>query len=219
MSAISVDVVLGGDSALEADAIAPYLLSAAFGGDSSIAPNLHAHYKASAAFSSTSGLAAPLAAKYEVTLFLAATSSMAATETVDLGFQAPVRYQPSSRNVSAGLMVLDQVDLFMTDGKTRSQGVTIAGLNLKLFFNGSQVDWPLMDGTNVQDVQVTAGKVYWTEFLAGFYTVRFYPNVIGAWRVFLTYPAFDQAVSLSYEVVKKVLTPVSMGLNASFIRR
>ena len=76
-----------------------------------------------------------------------------------------------------------------------------------------------MDGTNVQDVQVTAGKVYWTEFLAGFYTVRFYPNVIGAWRVFLTYPAFDQAVSLSYEVVKKVLTPVSMGLNASFIRR
>ena len=219
MSAISIDVVLAGDSTVVAGARVAYAVGVSLGGASSIVLGPHATYKIAAVLSSTSSLVPRLTAKYAVTSFLAATSSVAATATVGLGFQAPVRYQAPSRNVSAGSLILDQVDLFMSDGHTRSQGVTVADLNLKLFFKGSQIDWPLTDGTNVQDVQVTAGKVYWTEFLAGFYTIRFYPNVIGPWRLFLTYPTFNQAVSLSYEVTPKVLTPVSSGLNASSIRR
>ncbi len=149
---------------------------------------------------------------------IAGSSAVGADLTVVTGYAAPVRYNPSPRTVQAGRMVLDQVDLFLGDEKTRSQGVIPDNLLLRVYVGSTQLAWPLVSGVGVPDVQVAAGRVYWTEFSAGFYNVRFYPNMVGAWRVLLTYPAYDQAVSLSYDVVPQG-APGGLGLRSSFIRR
>jgi hypothetical protein len=196
---VDLSVVLAGGSSIEAHGVEHLVLRAILSGGSSI--------------STRAGT------KYTVRSNFVGLSDLITTPTVNLGIQSPIRYQPASRTVSVSKLVLDQVDLFRPDGKTRAQGVAIGDLNLKLFFKGSRIEWPLVSGTNVQDLQVTAGQVYWTEFETGFYTLRFFPNVIGAWRVLLTYPVYDQAVSLSYDVVQPALIPVSSGIHVSFIKR
>jgi len=145
-------------------------------------------------------------------------SSLVGSVVVDLGYPAPVRYQPPCRLAPSGRLVLEQVDLFLADGKTRAQDVTQADLQLRVFLNGTQVDWPLVSGQGVQDTRVTAGRVYWTEFSAGFYDIRFFPNRVGTWRVVLTYPAHDQAISLSYDVAPQYQSTPS-GMSTSFFRR
>lgn len=199
MADVDLSVVLTGDSSIEAHGVEHLVLGATLSGGSST--TTHAGIK------------------YAVRSHFIGSSDLVTTPTVSLGVQSPIRYQPASRTVSVSKLVLDQVDLFRSDGKTRAQGVAIGDLNLKLFFKGSRIEWPLVSGTNVQDLQVTAGQVYWTEFETGFYTLRFFPNVIGAWRVLLTYPAYDQAVSLSYDVAQPVFVPVSSGIRVSFIKR
>lgn len=199
MADVDLSVVLTGGASIEAHGVEHLVLRSTLLGGSSISTNAGIKYAARSHFIGSSGLVA--------------------TPTVDLGVQSPIRYQPESRAVSVSNLVLDQIDLFLTDGKTRAQGVTVGDLNLKLFFKGSRVEWPLVSGTNVQDLQVTAGQVYWTEFETGFYTLRFFPNVVGSWRVLLTYPAYDQAVSLSYDVTQPVIVQVSSGIRASFTRR
>lgn len=199
MADIDLSVVLTGDSSIEAHGVEYLVLGATLSGGSSV--------------TSHAGV------KYSARSHLIGSSDLVATPTVSLGVQSPVRYQPASRTVSVSKLVLDQVDLFRSDGKTRAQGVVIGDLNLKLFFKGSRVEWPLVSGTGVQDLQVTAGRVYWTEFETGFYTLRFFPNVIGSWRVLLTYPAYDQAVSLSYDVAQPAFVPASSGIRASFLKR
>jgi len=156
---------------------------------------------------------------FALTSTLSGTSSVAATLNIVTGYAAPVNYVPPARTVQANRMVLDQVDLFLVDGKTRSQDVPISGLQLRAYLNGAQVSWPLVSGTGVPDVRVSSGKVYWTEFSAGFYNIRFYPNMLGLWRVLLTYPAYNQTVSLSYDVVAQASTVGSVGIRTSFVRR
>ena len=199
MADIDLNVVLSGDSSFEANGVEHLVLGTTLSGNSSTIIRAGVKYTARSEFSGSSGLVA--------------------TPTVSLGIQSPIRYQPASRTVSVSKLVFDQVDLFLSDGKTRSQGVPVASLNLKLFFNGSRIEWPLVSGTGVQDLQVTAGRVYWTEIESGFYTLRFFPNVIGAWRVLLTYPVYDQAVSLSYDVARPTAVPVSSGIRTSFLKQ
>lgn len=150
---------------------------------------------------------------------IAGSSTVGASLTVVTGYAAPVRYNPPPRSVPTGRMVLDQVDLFEVDGKTRSQGVVEANLLLRIYVGATQLSWPLVSGVGVSDVQVAAGRVYWSEFSTGFYNIRFFPNMLGLWRVLLTYPAFDQATSLTYDVVPQGGVPGGLGLRASFIRR
>jgi hypothetical protein len=90
---------------------------------------------------------------------------------------------------------------------------------LRIYAGATQLAWPLVTGVGVQDIHVAAGRVYWTEFSTGFYNIRFFPNMVGLWRVLLTYPAFDQAISLTYEVVPQVGVPGGLGLRSSFVRR
>lgn len=188
-------------------------------GNSGLVSHASVHRPLGATLGGSSSLSVRASVNYASRVHLVGLSGLSATPTVSLGVQSPIRYQSASRTVNVSKLVLDQVDFFVTDGKTRSQGVTIGDLNLKLFFNGSQVEWPLVSGSSVQDLQVTAGQVYWTEFLTGFYTIRFFPNVVGSWRVILTYPAHDQAVSLSYDVSLPSFVPFSSGIHTSFIRR
>ena len=155
---------------------------------------------------------------YNVVSLVSGSSLLTSYLTVSPGYQAPVRYLPPCRTIQSGRMILDQVDLFLSDGKTRSQEVIPSDLQLKLFLNGSQVDWPLVSGVGIQDVRITSGRVYWTEFTTGYYNIRFYPNILGVWRVVITYSANDQVVSLSYDVIPQVSASIS-GMKSSFIRR
>jgi|WetSurMetagenome_2_1015567.scaffolds.fasta_scaffold230182_2 hypothetical protein len=194
-------------------------LNVVLSGDSAIALGASAKWSAGLSLGGSSGLGVNSSVKYTTRSTFIGSSGFVATATVSLGIQSPIRYQPASRTINVSKLVFDQVDLFMADGKTRAQSVSIGDLNLKVFFKGSRIEWPLVSGTNVQDLQVTAGQVYWTEFESGFYTLRFFPNVLGAWRILLTYPAYDQAVSLSYDVAQPTFVPVSSGIRASFIKR
>jgi hypothetical protein len=144
-------------------------------------------------------------------------ASVTSALNVFVGPVTALRYGVPSRRAEASKVVFDQLDLFLADGKTRAQDVPVSALYLRVYVNGTQADWPLVSGAGVTDVQIAAGKVYWTEFSTGFYSVRFFPNQIGIWRVILTYPIYDQAVSLSYDVVPQVGFPGGLGLRSSFI--
>lgn len=169
--------------------------------------------------SSGSTLTADGQVQLKATAGIAGSATMGANLTVVTGFAAPVRHSPPLRVVQSGRPVLDQVDLFLVDGKTRSQDVLPGNLVLRIYAGANQLSWALVSGVGIPDIQVTAGKVYWTEFSTGFYNVRFFPNMVGPWRLILTYPAFDQAVSLSYDVVPQAGAPGVLGLRSSFIRR
>lgn len=171
-----------------------------------------------ATLAGTSTVAAAAIMGYGAQATLAGTSSGSAALNVDTGTPAPVRYQAPARMVASGRMLQEQVDLFLGDGITRAQDVATSGLELRVYLNGTQLSWPLVSGTGIPDVRVSAGKVYWTEFSAGFYNIRFFPNAIGLWRVLVTYPAHDQAVSLSYDVVAQVASVGSIGIRTSFFR-
>lgn len=131
---------------------------------------------------------------------------------------AIIRYVPSSRPVRAGQMVFDQVDLFLSDGETRSTGVLVADLQMALQVGATTLAWTLVTGSGVPDIRVAAGKVYWTETSPGFYSVRFFPHVVGLWRLILTYPAHDQVVSYSYDVSANNSSYVQ-GFKTSFTKR
>jgi len=125
---------------------------------------------------------------------------------------------PPARSVQANRMVLEPIDFFLGDGVTRATGLLVSDLQLDLSLNGTQLAWPLTSGAGIPDVRVAAGKVYWTEPSAGFYNIRFYPNVIGLWRVILAYPAEDQTVSFTYDVVPQAAGVGSIGIKTSFFR-
>jgi hypothetical protein len=131
---------------------------------------------------------------------------------------AIVNYMPPAREVPAGRMVFEQVDLFLGDGETRSTGVLVAGLQVAVHTGPTVLSWPLVTGVGIPDVRVSAGKIYWTEFASGFYSIRFFPNVVGLWRVILTYPAFDQVLSYTYNVVAQGAGVPGVGFKASFTR-
>lgn len=216
MALIDLIVSLSGDSSLEPHASEAFAIS--FGGGSSIGLSAGVKLASSLSVTGSSSVTTSAGVKYTARTTFEGYSGLVATPTVSLGVQSPIRYQPAPRTVNVSRLVLDQVDLFMPDGHTRSQGVTVGDLNLKIFFNGSQIEWPLVSGTGIQDLQVTAGRVYWTEFLTGFFTLRFFPNVVGVWRILLTYPVYDQAVSLSYDVAQPTSVSISSGIRASFIK-
>lgn len=171
-----------------------------------------------ASLSGSSTVSPELLAGYRLGSALPGSAVLFGSVLVTPGYQAPVRYQPSCRSTPSGVMIQEQVDLFLEDGKTRAQGVVPADLQLKIFLDGSQVDWPLLSGVGINDPRVTAGRVYWSEFTTGFYYVRFFPNRVGTWRLVITYPAKDQAVSLSYAVSPQYASP-PLGMRASFLRR
>jgi hypothetical protein len=107
------------------------------------------------------------------------------------------------RLLSAGSLVRDQIDLYLPSGSiNRIQGYALSGLSLALFFNNSPVAWPLADGTLVPDSSVSAGTVYFNEIQGspGFYSVRFFPDAVGFWRIVLTAAPLQTERVLSYDV-------------------
>jgi hypothetical protein len=114
-------------------------------------------------------------------------------------------------------VVIDQADLFQVDGYTRITGIVPSGLTCAVYYNNVPQSWPLVDGSFTTDVQIASGNVYWNEIgiATGFYSVRFFPNAIGFWRIVLRYGAGSLEVTRDYDV--RDLTSTDEGLVTSFI--
>lgn len=215
MADITLGASLAGNSSVEAEGVAAYSIISALSGDTTLnaeAVGLYAALASLAGNSSIEGLP-----KYTVSLALFGESTLVSSLDLSASTPDPIQYLPSSRTVFSGRMIIDQVDLF--SGQVRLAGVGIASLQLKLFLNGSPVAWPLVSGANVPDVRIAAGKVYWTETVPGFYTLRFHPNQLGSWRILLETPSKTQDISLTYDVIQQVAVNPSSGMSTSFIRR
>lgn len=124
------------------------------------------------------------------------------------------------RQLPAGQLIRDQADFYIPAGSiNRMTGVAYTSLNLVVFADNALISWPLADGTNVADVSVSAGKVYFNEIAGspGYYSVRFFPDRIGFWRLILRETTLGEEVILSYDVTPARPGPASNELNASFV--
>jgi len=126
-----------------------------------------------------------------------------------------------SRLVSAGAVVHAQADFFQPKGSVnRLTGIVPASLTMAAFVNSSVLAWPLADGSSVTDSGVSAGTVYFNEVSGapGFYSVRFFPDRTGFWRVVLRSLALQQEAVLEFDAAPAgVFKAVPRGgLTASF---
>lgn len=147
---------------------------------------------------------------------LACGATLSNTPTVVVTPLLPLHDRPT-REVSSGQLVFDYVDLFLGDGFTRAQDVGPSSLSLRVFFNGSELSWPLISGVGVSETVMAAGKVYWQEFSSGYYSLRFFPNAVGMWRLVLGYGAHDQAIALNY-LAESPKPTGPQGLRTSFFK-
>lgn len=92
------------------------------------------------------------------------------------------------RLVQAGNLVFAQVDIRTAPSAARTRGVVAGNLISTVFSNNGPLSWPIQDGLSVQDSQINSGSIYFNEIVGcpGFYSVRFFPDRTGFWRVVLT---------------------------------
>ncbi len=123
------------------------------------------------------------------------------------------------RLVSAGRVICDQIDIYIpANSVVRKQGENFTQLALVMFVDNNLLAWPLADGTNVPDSSISAGVVYFNQIAGapGFYSVRFFPDRVGFWRLVFQEQALGEEIIRSYDVVPP-LGSTPNGLNASFI--
>ncbi len=125
-----------------------------------------------------------------------------------------------SRLVSAGALILDQPDFYFPTGSIqRAQGIVPSNLSMQLFVNNQAIAWPLVDGTNVPDQNVSAGSVYFSALpTPGYYSLRMFFDRVGYWRLVLVHAGLGQQVIKEYDVVPAGAFKPSAGggLSASF---
>lgn len=130
-----------------------------------------------------------------------------------------------SRLISAGAVVRDQFDVFITPtSSTRVTGLSATAVAAKVFVNNTVMPWTVQDGTNVSDPSVSAGTVYVNEISGapGFYAVRFFTDRVGYWRVVLTVSQYSAEIIREYDVVVAGFFGSAPsgggGLTASFVK-
>lgn len=121
------------------------------------------------------------------------------------------------RNVSSGSLARAQADFFHVSGQ-RVVGVVWSTLAAHVFVNNAALPWPVSDGSTVQDSSISAGKVYFSEIAGspGFYSVRFFPDRVGFWRIVLRSDSLNAEVVLEFDVAAPA--PPTGGLNATFVK-
>lgn len=121
------------------------------------------------------------------------------------------------RNVSSGSLARAQADFFQISGQ-RVVGVVWSTLAAHVFVNNAALPWPVADGSSVQDTSISAGKVLFNEIAGspGFYSVRFFPDRVGYWRIVLRSDSLNAEVVLEFDVAAPV--PPAGGLNATFVK-
>ena len=123
------------------------------------------------------------------------------------------------RLLSAGQIVRDQIDIYIPAGSVnRKAGENFTQLVLVSFVDNNLIAWPLADGTNVPDSSISAGVVYFNQIAGapGFYSIRFFPDRIGYWRLVFQEQALGEEVILSYDIIPPQGSAPN-GLNATFI--
>lgn len=123
-----------------------------------------------------------------------------------------------TRLVQGNQVIFSQLDIFQVDEFNRVLGLAPGDFTLKVFWNNTLQPWPLVSGATVTDMQVTAGKVYINEIAGspGFYSIRWYPNALGAWRLNFSYVTVPQVVILDFDVTGSCCTGGS-GLTSSLM--
>jgi len=101
----------------------------------------------------------------------------------------------------------------------RVVGESYASLLLNIFVDNGLLAWPLADGTTVADSSVAAGTVYFNQISGapGYYSVRFFPDRVGFWRLIFREMTLNEEVIRSYDVTPARPGPASNELNASFV--
>jgi hypothetical protein len=120
------------------------------------------------------------------------------------------------RLISAGALAYEQLDFFFPSGTVnRVTGIPSSSLQMWLFVNNQILSWPLVDGTMVADSSISSGHVYFSEIAAnpGFYSLRFFPDRTGYWRIVLLSQAPPIELEKSFDVLPPgVLRPSTGGL-------
>lgn len=186
-------------------------------GDSTLVAPATVAFAMGANLLGNSVIVAPATMTFAMRATLQGTSTLSADASVVLGLAVPLRTLPT-RTVFAGQPIFEQVDFFKVDGITRQQGIAPSDLTVKLFVGSMDVPWSVVSGTGIADVVISSGKVYFQEFEAGYYSFRFFPNMLGLWRIVLTWAAGTQGVSQSYDVQAKPNLTAGLGLRSSFTK-
>ncbi len=120
------------------------------------------------------------------------------------------------RLISAGALAYEQLDFFFPVGTSRRfTGISASDLQMWLFVNNQILSWPLVDGSSVVDSSIVSGKVYFNEIAGspGFYSLRFFPDRVGFFRMAFLNPSISVEVSKEFDVVPPgVLRPSTGGL-------
>ncbi len=120
----------------------------------------------------------------------------------------------------AGQLIRDQIDLYMPSGSiNRVIGESVSSLSVSVFVDNGPLPWALADGTTVADVSVSAGTIYFNQIASapGYYSVRFFPDRLGFWRLVFREVTLGEERILSYDVTAARPGPASNELNASFV--
>jgi len=75
-----------------------------------------------------------------------------------------------------------------------------------------------LDGLTIPDSSISSGFVYFNEIPGspGFYSVRFYPDRTGFWKLVYSIPTLPAEVIREFDVSPSGLSSSANGLNASF---
>ena len=128
-----------------------------------------------------------------------------------------------SRLVAAGSLIFDQVDVFLPGvGENRATGIDTSAITFSAFVNNVALPWPLVEGLDVSDASVSSGAFYFNEIPGspGFYSVRFFPDRTGFWKLVYRFDSLGTEVSRDIEVAPAGLfEPAPKGaLQASFVK-
>lgn len=125
-----------------------------------------------------------------------------------------------ARLIQAGALARDQIDVYQSG--IRVQGIDVSSLTLSLFTDNVLVPWTLIDGSKVPDASIVAGSVFFHEIpgAPGFYSVRFFPDRTGFWRLSVKYLPVE--VIREYDALPASSAifspPIPSGLTPSFVK-
>jgi len=124
-----------------------------------------------------------------------------------------------SRLVQVGSVLKAQLDLYVSPGSNvRAVGLSANNVAPVIFRNNIQLAWPVLDGTSVLDSAVGAGALYFNEIVGspGYYSLRFFPDSTGFWRVINSFAGADQIIEIDF-ISSGSLIPTNDGFITSFV--
>jgi len=126
------------------------------------------------------------------------------------------------RQVPASNIVLSQLDFYTPNTINRMADIKSVDFIFKMFVNQTVLNWFLIDGTYIANSDISSGNVYFNEITGavGYYSVRFFPDRVGFWRLIFNHVPSQSDLVLEFDVLpSSSFTPggsVDRGLTANF---